>query len=322
MPDFFPDRVVPAVAGDGVDLWVYAVHPKEEWILHSPGDRAHPERPGSAINYQDKMYEVLRLEQIVEGRYAFRYGLRAWDSRHIIRHLVNYTLKSQMEAAVARQGGARAQGLRTLILWLAPIAGFAPDPVQREWEKKTGVSMTWVSTGSALFGAALAFALRNVDSRFPGLVLYLLTESLARLFWITVTRRPHGSFLLTLPYLMWQGLHSERPPSSGAVADPLLPMRLDEVTPGPGGNSLRVCSWYFDTHLTGSALVVFEGLITARRDGTWRAKVYGAVGSMNWKRSLPRPACAVVNTLTRAPRTGKRQWRISPIASTLRTALR
>jgi hypothetical protein len=251
LPDFIPDRVIPAAEGDAVDLWVYAVLPKEGWVPHSPGDLIRADHAGSAIRYRDQVYELMRVEQTGERGYAFRYGLRPWNPQYVMGRLITYSLKTQIDAAAAHRDTTRTQRLRNSILWLFPIAGFAPDPLQREWEKKTGLSMAWVSVGSALFGLALAFTLRSAseDSRFAAAVIfYLVLESFARLFWINISHRPHGSLLLTLP--------SPDPPKD---ADAVFLAKQDEVRQIPGRNSLRVSSWYFDTTLGGPTLVVFEG---------------------------------------------------------------
>ena len=68
---FIPDRVVPAVDGDPVDLWVYAVLPKEGWVPRSPGDFVRAEHPGSAIRYRDQIYEVMRVEERSRERTRF-----------------------------------------------------------------------------------------------------------------------------------------------------------------------------------------------------------------------------------------------------------
>jgi hypothetical protein len=264
LPNFIPDRVILAADGEPVDLWIYAVLPKEGWVPHSPGDLIRADRAGSAIKYRDQVYELMRVEETVEGGYAFRYGLRPWDPRYVMGHLVNYTLKTQMDAAAAHQDIARTQRLSHLILWLFPIAGFAPDPLQREWEKKTGLSMAWVSAGSALFGLALALVLRGVaeGSRLAtAVVFYLVLESFARLFWINISHRPHGSLLLTLPYLLWEGLKREGSPNPTKDADGMLLPRQDEVRRVRGRDSLQVSSWYFDTTLAGPTLVRFEGTL-------------------------------------------------------------
>jgi hypothetical protein len=258
---FVPDRVVPTADRELVDLWVYAVLPKEGWVPHSPGDFVRAEHPGSAIKYRDQIYEVMRVEETVEGGYAFRYRLRPWDPQYTIRHLVEYTLKTQRDAVDAHQEMARAERLRSLLLWLFPIAGFAPNALQREWEKKTGLSMAWVSFGSALFGVALAFALRNGPESLLYIVIvwYVALESFARLLCIAVTHRPLGSPMVTLPYLLWQGLGRQRRPASAQDAGAVLLTREDEVRLGRNGNSLRVCSWYFDSTLAGSTPVMYEG---------------------------------------------------------------
>jgi hypothetical protein len=258
---FTPDRVVRAVDGGPLDLWVYAVLPKEGWVPHSPGDSVRAEHPGSAIRYRHQIYEVMRVEETAEGGYAFRYRLRPWDSQYTIRHLVDYTLKTQRAATDAHQDMVRAERLRSLILWLFPIAGFAPNPLQQEWEKKTGLNMAWISFGSALFGVALAFWLRNgpEDLLYIVIVWYVALESFARLLCIAVTHRPLGSPMLTLPYLLWQGLRQRRHPEPAQDAGAVLQTREDEVRLGRDGNSLRVCSWYFDSTLAGSTPVMYEG---------------------------------------------------------------
>jgi hypothetical protein len=239
---------------------VYAVLPKAEWVPHSAGDFGRAEHPGSAIRYRDRIYEVMHVEETAEGGYAFRYRLRPWDPQHVIRHLVDYTLEAQRDEAASDEEMMRAERLRSLILWLFPIAGFAPDPLQREWGNKTGLSLSVISFGSALFGLAVAFSLRGSleDTRFVYVIYYLGLESFARLIWIVVSKRPHGSLLLTLPYLVWQGLEQRRhsEPAQDAGSTPYT--REDEVRPDRSGNSLHVRSIYFDTALAGSDPVMYE----------------------------------------------------------------
>ena len=171
------------------------------------------DHPGSAIRYGDKFYELMRIEETIEEGFRFRYGLRSWDSRHLIRHWVDYTIESQMTNAAAHLEEIKTDRLHDWILWLFPLAGFAPDPLQREWGKKTGLNVAWISAGSALFGMGLAFLLRGASQHtlFEAAVLYLALESFVRLFWIVMTGQPHGTPLLTAPYLLWQA-HEHRIP--------------------------------------------------------------------------------------------------------------
>jgi hypothetical protein len=307
LPDFFPERIVPAGRQDPLELWIYSVLPKQGWVPHSTGDLTRADHPGSAIKYSDQVYELMRVEETAEEGYHFRYGLRTWDPQYAIRHLVNYTLKTQMDAAATHQEVMRTQWLRHLILWLFPIAGFAPDPLQREWEKKTGLSMAWISAGAALFGLALAFALRGAseDPRFEVVVLYLALESFVRVFWISISHRPHGSPLLTLPYLMWQGLKGQRSADPTEDAGALLLRRQDEVRPGPGGNSLRICSWYLDTTLVGSTLVGFEGALY--KPGRWHQEGKGLARRWIYELEKVEPEAGAPRREYTNPRTPDRQ---------------
>jgi len=306
-PKFIPDRVVPAAEGDPVDLWVYAVFPKDGWVPHSAGDLIRADHAGSAINYRDQVYELISAEETVEGGYAYRYGLRRWDPQYAMGHLVNYTLQTQMDAAAAYQDQTRNQGLRSLILSLFPIAGLAPDPLQREWGKKTGLNMAWVSVGSALFCLALAFALRGAseDSHFAAVVFYLVLDSFARVFWITFSNRPHGWLLLTLPYLLWQGLNRRHAPGSTKDTDAALLTRQDEVRRVPSGNTLRISSWYFDTTLVGPTAVRFEGALY----GPVRWHKEGKALSRRWIYELERvePQAGAPSREYTRPRTPDRQ---------------
>ena len=257
--EFLPDRVIPAASDQLVELWIYSAYPKTGWVAHSKGNRARVDHPGSAIKYQAKIYELLRVEETSEAGYQYRYGLKAWDAQHAIRHLVNYTLESQRDAAAAHWDAEKAERLRNLILWLFPLAGFAPDPLQREWSAKTGLSMGWIAAASAVFGCISAFILRGMfaGSYWTAGVLYLALESFARLLWIALSQAPHGSLLLTFAYIAWQAFSGARPAAEGHNAD--LIRQCDEVILDPDGKSLRVRSCYFDTTLAGPAPVSIEG---------------------------------------------------------------
>jgi hypothetical protein len=263
LPEFIPDRVLPAASADGVEFWIYSVFPKEGWVAHSAGGLTRVDHPGSAIQYGEKIYELMRAEETLEEGYRFRYGLRGWDSRNAIRHLESYTLEAQFAHAVSHLHAVKTERLRNCILWLFPIAGFAPNPLQREWENKTGLKMAWVSLGSALFGLALAFLMRGAsgNTRFQDVVLYLAIESFVRLFWIGIFHKPQGAFLLTAGYLLWQGIARKKPRTH--AAEPLLdPLKWqDEVVRGAGQGSLQIRSRFFDPYLTGSTPVSFEGAV-------------------------------------------------------------
>jgi len=300
---FVPDRVVSAARGDPVDVWIYSVLPKEGWVPHSPGDFTHAEYPGSAVKYGSQVYELVRVEETARDGYQIRYGLRTWNPQFAIRHLVDYTLETQREAAAIQWEVEKVARLRNLILWLAPFAGFAPDPMQRAWAEKTGLSMGWISVGSAVFGCAVAFVLRGAFENVYWTVglLYLALESFARVFWIGISHRPHGSPLLTMPYILWQACTRTKP--GNQEAGMTLMMRQDEVSRNPDASSLRIRSWYFDTNLAGSALVNFEGIVY--RPVRWRREGKGL--SRRWVYELEKAEAGALCRDYTNPRTPDRQ---------------
>ncbi len=159
---FIPDRVVPAEDGEPADLWVYAVLPKEGWVPHSPGDLVRADHPGSAIKVPRS-----NLRTHVRGG-GGRGGVRVSLSLAALGSAIHHPSprsttpwRCKGKRPPRTSTSAKTQRLRSVILWFFPIAGFAPDPLQRKWEEKTGLSMAWVSVGSALFGLALAFSLRG-----------------------------------------------------------------------------------------------------------------------------------------------------------------
>jgi hypothetical protein len=179
--------------------------------------------------------------------------------------------------------------------------------LQREWEKKTGLNMAWVSVASALFCLGLAFALRGAseDSRFAAVVFYLVLESFGRIFWISFTHQPHGALFLTLPYLLWQGLQRGRSPAPTKDADAVLLTKQDEVRRVPSGSSLRVSSWYFDTTLAGPTLLRFEGALY--RPVRWHQE--GKALSRRWIYELEKvePQAGIPSREYTRPRTADRQ---------------
>ena len=159
---FLSDRFENARPGEPVDLWIYSAFPKDNWVTRQPGDQLHAEHPGTAIRLRDRLYEVMKVEEAAEAGYAVRYGLKSWNPHHTARQVISYTLQTQDQAATDYLEEVRKRCLRARIQWLFPLAGLAPDPLLRDWGKKTALNMVWVSAGSALMGLAGAFTLCQI----------------------------------------------------------------------------------------------------------------------------------------------------------------
>jgi hypothetical protein len=113
--------------------------------------------------------------------------------------------------------------------------------------------------------------------------------------------------LLTLLYFVWKGIQSGRRPPESAQ-DALGLARTDMVMRGRAGNSLRVCSWYFDSNLAGSTPVEYEGNTYRPRD--WRQEGKGL--GRRWIYELERiePQADIPTAECTCPRSPDRQKQV------------
>jgi hypothetical protein len=260
------DRVQNAQPGEPVELWIYSAFPKDNWVVHRAGEATRAEHPGTAIQLGDKLYEIMIAEATGEAGYAVRYGLKAWNPHHAVRQVFPYTPQARVQAAASFLDDVQRRQLRTRLHWLYPVAGLAPDPLLREWESKTALKMIPSAVVSAFLGIFAAFTIRQVSggSENPTLaavMLYLVVSSLARLLWIAFSGQPHGDFLLTLLYLLWEGVARPEKRAAEKAARLKFAYECDEVIRRPGSGILVIRSMLFDDMLAGSAPVRFEGAV-------------------------------------------------------------
>ncbi len=272
------DRLQNAGPGEPVEVWVYSAFPKENWIARKSGDVTHAEYPGTAIEIGNDLFEIVTAEVTAEPGYMIRYGLRKWDPQHAVRKAIPYTPETQAQSAAEYRQEEKNKKLQSGIFWLFPLAGMAPDPVLREWEKKAGLNMTVVAAGSAVAEVCLFLALMRVPSgSTAGAILhpvglYLGIEGLVRLAWILLTLRPHGSFALAVPYILWQVMTQpvQRRQNLKGLKFTYDP---DEVIRGVGTNRLVIRSMLFDDFLAGPSPVRIEDAVY--KPLSWRVEGKG-----------------------------------------------
>lgn len=269
------DRVERARPGEPADLWVYTASPKSHWSPRKAGDAIHAEHPGTAIQLDHELYEVVSAEETVETARPIRYGLKRWDSHHVVRQSFAYTPEGGATAAGSSVDEGRSGELRSRILWLFPLAGLAPGSVQREWGRKTGLPMVWIAVGSALFFASAAFAVLAIRLSYSVLhyfIAYFLLDSVLRLLWMAVSGKPRGTLLLSVPYGIWEGLTARKPRARRKPEWLTSVFEDDEVIRRPP-RQLIVRSMLFDDALAGPRPVRFEGL--AYRPVRWHKEGKG-----------------------------------------------
>lgn len=265
-PKLLSDRLQNAQPGEPVELWIYSAFPKDNWIARKAGDATHAEHPGTAIQLADKLYEIMIAEETAEADYTIRYGLTAWDPHHAVRQIIPFTPQARAQAASSYLDEVQRRELRARLLWLYPLAGLAPDPLLREWEQKTHVKMIWGAVISAFMVLCVAFTIRQVSGgsenpTLSGIALYLAVSSFIRLLWMALTGKPHGELLLTIPYLLWEGIARPEKRAAAKAARLKFSYEGDEVIRRAGSGILVIRSMLFDDMLAGPTPVHFEGAV-------------------------------------------------------------
>lgn len=118
------------------------------WHARSDGSQTRAEHPGTAVRWDDAMFEVVEATPLFER--GVRYVLVAWDVRHAIRVVRDYDEAAEAarrcEAAEHRSGA----GKRRLSIFLAALAGHLPARVQERMEGGFGAPARAMTVASAL----------------------------------------------------------------------------------------------------------------------------------------------------------------------------
>ncbi len=260
------DRLQNSRPGEPVDLWIYSSFQKDHWVARKGEEWTRAEHPGTAIRIGNELFEILVVEATAEPGYVVRYGLKKWDARHVVRKTIPYTAEFQAQSRADYLDEARKQRLRKMILWLFPLAGLAPNALQRDWEARSAVNMTVVSAASAVTGIfffmflAQVFGTGGANSPRTYLIYYVGLESFVRLLAIWFSGKPRGSPLLNLPYMLWEAVAR---PERRARKEEWVKFSLegDQVFRRHSSGHLVIRSMLFDDLLAGPEAMRFEGAV-------------------------------------------------------------
>ena len=216
---FGSDRVEAAAGGSRVLFCAVS----KGWLPRKPGTQTSAEHPGTAVRWEDEIFEVVEASGSADG--SVRYRLEPWDSRHAIRSVSNYDAVSE-QARESEQARRRASiHWRWLSILFAPILGHLPAVVQTRMESEFGAPARFMTIVSALplfllgvlglLAAQIAgFAGGSVFpswlTEHPFLFMYLFGESGLRLASAFIQGEPMGSLVGILAYEITAALR-ERP---------------------------------------------------------------------------------------------------------------
>ena len=220
--------------GDGGEIWLVCAIPKS-WRPRQDKTLTKAEFPGTAVDWQGGVFEVLRADPLADG--GVRYRLAPWEEGHAIRRMERYDAESETERRIERDDRRDRVRRRRLSILLAPVLGLLPGDVQKRMESEFGapaVAMT-ISSAAPLFvvgflglfrhlvaglGGAEAFASLPVwlAPPFP-IALYLVAESAPRLGSAFASSEPMGSLPVVLVYEVWRQARGpgDRPEAPAAL---------------------------------------------------------------------------------------------------------
>ncbi len=203
------DRVEVPPAGSGFDLYIFSSTEKPNWRARQEGHRTQAPFPGSAISYEENVYEVISIGPAPGTPYAYRYALRAWEERFAIRQVFAYSLQAaHAETRHLEETRKQSEGRRIGVIWFA-LTGLLPTPVATRWQRDWGLPMRvasmisiWVLAGGAM-AVLSAGSQEKPDPRLLHVLMFVSFEQAVRFLWWMGSSDAIGSLSLSAIWMLW-----------------------------------------------------------------------------------------------------------------------
>jgi hypothetical protein len=204
----------------------------KSWTPRGARTLTSPEHPGTAVEWDGRILEVLDADPAAGG--GIRYRLAAWEERHAIRRLERYDEVSESIREGDRRDRRRDFGKRRLAILLAPLAGLLPADIQNKMERDFGAPALKMTIASAVplffigFLGLVAFLVGNAGGTMdlPGwiapplpIAAYLFGESALRLASAIAGQEPIGSLPVALGFAIWQSVRRPREAPAGGSSE-------------------------------------------------------------------------------------------------------
>ena len=187
---------------DGERLRIVSPIPKG-WRAGKPATRTRAEFPGTAVAWDDTLWEVVSSEERTGAN--SRYVLAPWKDNHAIRLTVDYSAESEAAIAAAHRKSEARNRMSAAIFAVGLFAGQLPAHVQKQIESEYGFVATRMTLLSLVPELALAvFAVMGLPiEELPGpkwpmwvllLGFFALADILARSWYCLLRNQPLGSF--------------------------------------------------------------------------------------------------------------------------------
>ena len=198
--------------GKGDQLILFSIRSKG-WAARVEKTLTTARHPGTAVLWDEKFFEVVAADPAPNG--GVRYVLEAWRDEHVIRVSERYDQPSEAQreadyrAAIARERNRKSANIAGL------FTGLLPAVVQEHLGSELGVlpaKLTALSTIPPMIftGWIVNDAVRRYMNNEPGapmmvagLAMYFLVESAIRLQVAWFHRRPLGSAVGFVAYVVY-----------------------------------------------------------------------------------------------------------------------
>src|SRR5581483_2162777 len=200
------DRVREVAGGR---ILLYSRYPKP-WQTRSAKTNTSPEHPGTALFWEEAIFEVVSAEAQQGG--GVRYVLEPWRDEHAMRVTDRYDEESEAHRLAQHNAALRREKHRIAVKLSGFLAGHLPAAIQEELASELGLfapNMTMMSVAGVL-AVVVALILTIVHRYMNGemilwhvvMAAYLLQESCYRLVRVFMHHRPTGSLIGILFYSM------------------------------------------------------------------------------------------------------------------------
>jgi hypothetical protein len=170
------------------------------------------EFPGTAVQWEDKYFEVVIAEALPQG--GVRYVLEPWLDRHMMRFVDRYDAETEAARIEENRKTVRNEKARVSANLAGMLTGHLPAIVQNELGREIGVNpvrLTFASILSTLFviGILVLYCVRQIMSNQPPPMaavvpaIYLGIENAIRFFVNGTQSRPIGSTVGFIVYLIY-----------------------------------------------------------------------------------------------------------------------
>ena len=231
-----------AAAPDGAFLLECAVG--KGWLARVARSQTRSEHPGTAVEWEGEVYEVLAVEPLAGT--AVRYRLAPWEHGHAIRRIERYDEANEGARHAAHADLQAGRDRFRFGIVLSPVLGHLPGAVQKRIDHAVGPSAVVMTVVSAapLFLLGVFVLLGALIGRYGGspivpewmahqvlLFAYLTIESALRIYSAWIAGEPMGSLAGYLAYwacTLASGRKTARPPAAALPAQPLAERTLQD----------------------------------------------------------------------------------------------